>query len=146
MRPIFEDGFVDGLSLAQVIPAVSGNAAPQDVMMAAFNNVDRVDLEIAKMFNRRAGRVGTVAERLSLVEALRAKPDSPRDALGKGNQRLGRRRHASAYIGRLISSTAGRARADMSMIFERLPLSFESARCSAVLIPLAARAPHRLRR
>ena len=66
MRPVFADSFVEGLSLAQVIPAVSGNAAPQDMMMAAFNNADRVDLEIAKMFDRRAGRVGTVAERIRL--------------------------------------------------------------------------------
>ena len=84
MRPVLEDGFVDALSLARVIPAVSGNAAPQDVMMTAFNDADRVDLEMAKMFDRRAGRVGTVAERIRLVEALRAKPNPPRDTLGKG--------------------------------------------------------------
>jgi hypothetical protein len=79
------------LSLAQVFPAIFGNAAPQYVVMATLDNVDRVDLEIAKMCNRRASRVGTVAERTRLVEALRATPDSPRDALGAGDERLGRR-------------------------------------------------------
>jgi len=101
MRSISEDGFIDGSSLAQMLTATTGNSTPQNMTVATFNDVDRIDLKIAKMFDRRADRVGTAAERLRLIEALRAKPDPPRDALAKGDRRLRTRRSAWVYIGRI---------------------------------------------
>src|SRR6185437_5084570 len=93
-----------------MFPAISGDAAPQDVMMATLDHMDRVDLEIAEMFDRRARGVGTVAERLCLVEVLRVQPNPTRGALGKGDRRLGSRRHARIYVGRPVSSAMVRAR------------------------------------
>ena len=63
MRPVFEHGLVDGLGLTQMLAAIARDARPQDVVMAALDHVDRVDLHIAEVLDRAAGRLGAIAER-----------------------------------------------------------------------------------
>ena len=53
MRPVFEHALVDALGLAQIRAPVGGNAGPQDVVVAALDDVDGVDLHIAEMLDRR---------------------------------------------------------------------------------------------
>jgi hypothetical protein len=40
--------------------------------------VDRIDLHVAEVPDRRGGRAGAVAERRALVEPLRAQPEAAR--------------------------------------------------------------------
>ena len=65
MRPVFEHALVDALGLPQVGAPVVGDAAIENVMMAALDHVDGVDLHIAEMLDRgrdrRAARRRTAA-------------------------------------------------------------------------------------
>jgi hypothetical protein len=47
-------------------------------VVAALDDVDRVDLHVAEVLDRRARSLRAAAERRRLVEALRAQPDAPR--------------------------------------------------------------------
>ena len=84
MRPVFEHRLVDGLRLAQMLALVSGNARIEDVVVAALDHVDRVDLHVAQMLHRRPRRVGPVAERRVFIEPLGAQPDASGPRLGQG--------------------------------------------------------------
>src|ERR1700679_218681 len=59
-------------------------------MVAALDDVDRVDLNIAEMLDSGAGRLRSVAKGRRGVETLRSKPEAPgverrkRDRLGYG--------------------------------------------------------------
>jgi hypothetical protein len=84
MGPVFEHALVDALGLAQICAPVVGNAAPQDMVVAALDDIDGVDLDIAEMGNgvRHGLRAGT--EGCGLIEPLRAQPDAPCFKPGQG--------------------------------------------------------------
>ena len=48
------------------------------MMLAAFDHMDRVDLDIAEMFNRRPRRLRSGAEGSTLIKPLRPQPKVPR--------------------------------------------------------------------
>ena len=58
MGPVFEHALVDALGLTQVRAPVVGNPGPENMVMAALDDIDGVDLHIAEMFDRRRGRRG----------------------------------------------------------------------------------------
>ena len=66
MRPVFEHALVDALGLPQVGAGIGGDAAIENVMMAALDHVDGVDLHIAEMVHRGRDRLRPVAERLDV--------------------------------------------------------------------------------
>lgn len=57
MGPIFEHRFIDGLGLDEIGAAVIGNVGEQDVVVAALDDVDGVDLHIAQMGDGSACRL-----------------------------------------------------------------------------------------
>src|SRR3546814_4872659 len=63
MSPVLENSLVDGLCLVQVLTPIRWNSCPQNVVMAALDDVDGVDLYIAKMLDRRRRGYGAVPER-----------------------------------------------------------------------------------
>ena len=93
MRPVFEHALVDALRLAQVRPGVSRDTTIENVVMAALDHVDGVDLHIAEMVHRRRNRLRSGAERLAGIEPLGTQPDSPGLGLGQrsGFSRAGHR-------------------------------------------------------
>ena len=58
--PVFEHAFVDALGLAQIRAPVFGNAAPENVMVAALDHVDGVDLHVAEVFDGRRRRAAAL--------------------------------------------------------------------------------------
>ena len=76
MRPVLEHRLVDGLRLAQMLALVRRDARVEDVVMAALDHMDGVDLYVAEVLDRGAGRLGSVTERRGLVEPLGAQPDA----------------------------------------------------------------------
>ena len=90
MRPIFEDAFIDALRVVKIAAPIVRNARPEDVMVAAFDHIDRVDLHIAEMLHRGLRRFGSVAEGRRRIEALSAKPDAPGGGLGERGGLSGR--------------------------------------------------------
>ena len=95
MRPVFEHAFVDALGLAQVGAGIGRDAAIENVMMAALDDVDGVDLHIAEMVHRRRNRLRSGAERLAGIEPLGMQPDSPGFGFGQGTG-FGRAGHRAA--------------------------------------------------
>ncbi len=63
MGPVFEHASVDALGLAQIRAPVIRDAGPQNVMVAALDDVDGVDLDITEMFHRGGRRLRPFAER-----------------------------------------------------------------------------------
>ena len=61
MGPVFEHALVDALRLLQIGAAIGGDAAVEDVMVAALDHIDGVDLHIAEMLDR--GRASPPAPR-----------------------------------------------------------------------------------
>ena len=90
--PVFEHGSVDRLRLTQMLAPVIRNAGVENLVMAALDHVDGVDLHVAEMRDRGRRRLRARAERRFLIEPLRAEPDAARLSLRKGD-RFGR--HAS---------------------------------------------------
>ena len=84
MGPVFEHALVDALGLPQIGAAVGGNAATENMVVAALDHVDGVDLHIAEMLDRRRRRLRPVAERRWRIEPLGAQPDAPGFGLGQG--------------------------------------------------------------
>ena len=76
VRPVLEHRLVDGLGLVQVLAAILGNAREEDVMVAALDDVDGVDLHVAQVLDRGPRRLSPAAERRRLVEPLRVQPDA----------------------------------------------------------------------
>ena len=75
MGPVFEHALVDALRLAQVRAGIGRDAAIENVMMAALDDVDGVDLHIAEMVHRRRHRLRSGAERLAGIEPLGPQPE-----------------------------------------------------------------------
>ena len=84
MRPVFEHALVDALRLLEVGAAIGGDAAVEDVMVAALDHIDGVDLHIAEMLDRGRGRRRPLAERRRRIQPLRPQPDAPGLCLGQG--------------------------------------------------------------
>ena len=76
MRPIFEYRFVDALSFVQIRALICRDTAVENVMVAAFDDIDRVDLYIAEMFNGKTHSFRAVSERRRGVQLLCMKPDA----------------------------------------------------------------------
>jgi len=74
MGPVFEHGFVDALGLPQIGALIFGDPGPENMVVAALDDVDGVDLHIAEMFNGGGGRLRALAERRRRVEPLGAEP------------------------------------------------------------------------
>ena len=95
MRPVFEHALVDALGLPQVAAGVGRDAAIEDVMMAALDHVDGVDLHIAEMLHRRRDRLRPGAKRRARIKPLGVQPDSPGFGFGQGTG-VGRAGHRAA--------------------------------------------------
>ena len=89
MGPVFEHALVDALGLPQIRAAIVGNAAPQNVVVAALDHVDGVDLHIAEMLDRGGGGLRPLAEWRRCVEPLGAQPDPAGLGLAQGMGRNG---------------------------------------------------------
>jgi hypothetical protein len=63
--------------VAQIVAAVPRNARVQDLVVAALDHVDGVDLHVTEVLHRRARGLWPVAEGRLFVEPLRAQPDAP---------------------------------------------------------------------
>ena len=83
MGPVFEDRLVGRLQLNEVGAAIGGNSGMKDVVVAALDDVDGVDLHIAKLGDGRECSVGALAEGFEPVEPLRRDPDVARAGLLK---------------------------------------------------------------
>ena len=105
MRPVFEHALVDALRLAQVRAGIGRDAAIENVMMAALDDVDGVDLHVAEMVHRRRNRLRAGAERLVRIEPLGMQPDvaGPRFWSGGGVQSRGASRGNVAGFARVGS-------------------------------------------
>src|SRR5262249_36733207 len=62
---------------------VGGNAREQDVMMAALDDIDRVDLHVTQVLHRSAWCRRTVAEWRGGLKPLRPQPDASGASLGE---------------------------------------------------------------
>src|SRR3954466_3349490 len=69
-----------------MLATIVGNACKEDMVVAALDDVDRVDLHIAEMLDCRGGRGRSAAKGCRTVELLSAKPDSPGLGLGDRNR------------------------------------------------------------
>ncbi len=76
MRPVFEDGLVDALSLEQMRPLIVRDARIEDLVVAAFDDVDRIDLHVAQVLDSEACRLRPIAERGRGIEPLGVQPDA----------------------------------------------------------------------
>ena len=88
----------------QVLAPIGRDASVEDVVMAALDDVDRVDLQVAQVRHRcrRGRRAG--AEGLGGIEPLGMQPDSAR--LGRGEQE-GRMVHQGRRLRDLAPRSAG---------------------------------------
>ncbi len=77
MGPVFEHALVDALRLPQIGAAISGDAARENVVMAALDHVDGVDLHITEVRDRCRGGLRPLSERRRRIQPLRLQPDSP---------------------------------------------------------------------
>ena len=95
MGPVFENALVDALGLPQVRAGVGRDAAVENVMMAALDHMDGVDLDVAEVIHRCCYGLRPVAKRLSRIEPLGVQPDSPGLGFGQGTG-VGRAGHRAA--------------------------------------------------
>ena len=106
MRPVFEHALVEALRLPQIRAPIIGDAAIENVMMAALDHIDGVDLHIAEMIHGGGDRLRPVAERVRRIEPLGTQPDSPGLGLGQG----------MGWIARGIARQCNRIRREESAI------------------------------
>ena len=59
----------------QILAAITRDARPKNMMMAAFDHINGVDLQISQMLYGRESGFWAVAKRRRLIEALSAQPD-----------------------------------------------------------------------
>ena len=85
MRPVFEHALVAALGLPQIGAAIVGDAGVEDVVVAALDHVDGVDLHIAEMGDRIRDRLRSLAERRRACRAAarRARCGGRRACLGR---------------------------------------------------------------
>ena len=77
VRPVFEHALVDALSLPQVRAVIGGDSAIENVVVAALDHTNGVDLHIAEMLDRRRDRLWPGAKRIRRIEPLGTQPDLP---------------------------------------------------------------------
>src|SRR5258708_10305751 len=77
MGPVFEHASVDALRLAQISAAIGGNPVPQNMVVAALDHINSVELHIAEMLDGARSRRWPVAQPRLRVEPLPAQPDTP---------------------------------------------------------------------
>jgi hypothetical protein len=77
MRPIFENCLVDTLCLMQMLTPIRRNARVENVMMAALDDVDGVNLQVAQVLHRCRRGLLAGAEGFGAIQALGMQPDSP---------------------------------------------------------------------
>ena len=94
VRPVLEHRLVDALGLAQVLALIGRNARVEDMMVAALDHVDGVDLHVAEVLDRGRSRSGPIAERRALIEPLRAQPDASGAGWGEWDGFVSRAGHA----------------------------------------------------
>ena len=82
VRPIFENCLVDALRLMQMLAPIGRNARVEDVVMAALDDMDGVDLHVAQVRHRCRRGLRARAEGFDGVQALGMQPDSA--SLGGG--------------------------------------------------------------
>ena len=82
--PVFENALVDALGLPQVHAPIGRDAAMENVMMAALDHMDGVDLHVAEMIHRRRNGLRPIAKWLARIEPLGVQPDSPGLGFGQG--------------------------------------------------------------
>src|SRR5690606_7751424 len=75
--------------MRQVAAPVGGNARIEDVMVAALDHIDRVDLHIAQMRDRRLYRLWSRPERLGYIKPLRGHPDGAGAVRSDGDRTFG---------------------------------------------------------
>jgi hypothetical protein len=76
VRPILENGLVDALCLMQMLAPIRRDARVEDVVMAALDDVDGVNLQVAQVRHRCRSGLRTGAEGFGGVQALGMQPDS----------------------------------------------------------------------
>jgi hypothetical protein len=76
MCPILENGFVDALCLMQMLAPIRRDARVEDVVMAALDDEDGVNLQVAEVRHRCRSGLRTAAEGFGGVQALGMQPDS----------------------------------------------------------------------
>ena len=91
MRPVFEHAFVGALGLAQVGAGIGRDAAIENVVMAALDDVDGVDLHIAEMVHGGGNRLRPSCQKVPASQAagLAARFAGPRFWSGDGVQSRG---------------------------------------------------------
>ena len=94
MRPVLENGLVDALRLMQVSPVVARYSRVQNMVMAALDHVDRVDLHITKVLDGEACCRRSGSEWFANIQPLGSKPNAPGLARGE----LKGLRHQSAVV------------------------------------------------
>jgi hypothetical protein len=76
VRPVLEDFLVHRLRQVQVLAPVVRDACVEDLVVAALDHVNGVDLHVAEVLDRRRRGLWSAAERHGFVEPLRAQPDA----------------------------------------------------------------------
>src|SRR6185312_9410204 len=97
--PVFEHAFVDALGLAEIRAPIIGDAGPEDMVVAALDDVDGVDLNIAEMGERIGDGLRTCAERGGHVEPERAHPEAPGLKAGQWVEFAGGRHRPATLAG-----------------------------------------------
>src|SRR4051812_11311957 len=75
-----------------MVAPIVRNAGVEDLVVAALDHVNGIDLHVAEMLHGSGCRGRPCAERRWLIEALRAQPDAAGAGIGKGD---GGRLHAT---------------------------------------------------
>src|SRR5829696_7129918 len=73
VSPIFA---LEGLGAVEILAAVGRNTGPKNVVVSAFDDVDRVDLHVSEVLDRGCGGTGPLAERHSRIQPLSMKPET----------------------------------------------------------------------
>ena len=76
MCPILENGFVDALRLLQMLAPIRRDTRVKNVVMAALDDEDRVNLQVAEVRHRCRSRLRAGTEGFGGVQALGMQPDS----------------------------------------------------------------------
>ena len=76
MRPILENGLVDALRLMQMLAPIRRDTRVENVVMAALDDEDGVNLQVAEVRHRCRRGVWAGAKGFGGVQALGIQPDS----------------------------------------------------------------------
>ena len=91
MRPVFENAFIDALGMMQIRAPIIGDAIPEDMMVAALDHVDGIDLHVAEMLDRSLGGLRAFAKRGFGIKPLSPQPDRSGGGLAQSYRLIGTR-------------------------------------------------------